>query len=105
MKTPTNRLVLELESIEYLILTASYGGTHDRLIAEHSLKSARVVFSVAEAAELGLPIDHDDSNAWSHSKSFALLLHGTQKAGTPAAKALSALRASGFKGYSKKHSS
>lgn len=85
-----------------LILTASYGGTHDRLIEEHSLKYAKVVFSRAEAAELGLEIDHDDSHAWQDNRPFALLLHGTQKKGTPAAKALSALRASGEKGYSRK---
>lgn len=85
-----------------LIFTASYGGTHDRLIEPNGLKYAKVVFSVAEAEKLGLEIDHDDSNAWSHSRPFALLLHGTQKAGTPAAKALSALRASGIKGYSRK---
>lgn len=84
------------------ILTASYGGTHDRLIGEYGLKYARVVFSRQEAADLGLEIDHDDSHAWRDSKPFALLLHGTQKKGTPAAKALSALRASGEKGYSRK---
>jgi hypothetical protein len=35
-------------------------------------------------------------------KSFALLLHGSQRKETPAAKAMSALRRAGYKGYSQK---
>lgn len=81
------------------VLTASYGGTHNHLIAEHGLRYARVVFSEAEAAALGLPLDHDDSHAMRPGPSFALLLHGTQPPGSPAAKALSALWASGQFGY------
>lgn len=65
-------------------LTASYGGTHDHLIEKHGLKSALVVFSVEEAMQKGLEIDHDDSLAYEGNKSFALLLHGTQPPGTPA---------------------
>ena len=37
-----------------LVLTASHGGRDDHMIAEHRLRSAKVVFSVAEAEELGL---------------------------------------------------
>jgi hypothetical protein len=83
-----------------LILTASYGGKDDDLIARHNLRSARVVFSSQEAADMALPIDHDDSHAMSaDGESFAILLHGVQPIGTPASKALSALRASGEFGY------
>jgi len=82
-------------------LTASYGGTHDRLISEHNLRSAKVVFTVEEAASLGLEIDHDDGHAYGDGPSFALLLHGTQPAGTKAAKAWSALKKQGIGGYAK----
>jgi hypothetical protein len=64
--------------------TASKGGTCDNLIAKHKLRSAEVVFSVKEAEEKGFQIDHDDSLAMSADKSFALLLHGTQPAGSKA---------------------
>lgn len=67
--------------------TASRGGTCDKLIGKHKLRSAEVVFSVKEAAEKGLQIDHDDSHAIKGNKSFALLIHGTQPAGTAASKA------------------
>lgn len=67
--------------------TASKGGTCDNLIVKHKICSAEVVFSVNEAEEKGLEIDHDDSHAIMAEKSFALLLHGTQPAGTPAGKA------------------
>lgn len=86
-----------------LVLTASEGGRHDDQIGER--KRALVVFSEEQAAALNLTVDHDDSHAYEGTESFALLLHGTQKAGSPAAKALSALRASGFKGYSAKKAS
>ena len=85
-----------------VILTASYGGKDDHLIEQHNLRSARVVFSQAEADSLGLEIDHDDSHAMKHGPSFALLIHGVQPAGTPAAKALFALRAQGDWGYGEK---
>jgi hypothetical protein len=68
-------------------LTASYGGRYDHLIEDYGLKSARVVFTEAEAARLGLEIDHDDSLAAFGTESFALLLHATQPAGTKAADA------------------
>jgi len=84
------------------LLTASYGGKHDRLIAEHALRYAKVVFSEAEAAALGLELDHDDSHAMNAGPSFALLLHGTQPAGTEAARAVAALRAQGEYGYGEK---
>ena len=73
------------------------------MIAEHSLRSAKVVFSEPEAVELGLDIDHDDSHAARPSlknQDFALLIHGTQPKGTEAAAALTALKGKGS--YSKK---
>jgi len=76
-----------------LRLTASYGGTHDHLIAQHSLKSAIIVNWRIDAQLQGLEIDHDDSHAWQGDASFALLIHGTQKAGSIQAKAWSAQRA------------
>ena len=71
-----------------LVLTASYGGRDDHLIAEHGLRSAKVVFSVAEAEKLGLEIDYDDSHACDPTKAnqdFALLIHGVQPKGSKAA--------------------
>lgn len=83
-------------------LTASRGGYWDNLIEEHNLRSAEVVFSESEANIRGLEIDHDDSHAYGDDpKSFALLLHGAQKAGSVAAKALQALRKLGIGGYNK----
>jgi len=82
-----------------LRLVASHGGRWDQLIEKHNLKYAKVVFTVEQAAEAGLEIDHDDSHAYGSGPSFALLLHGTQPAGSPAAKAWSALKAQGIGGY------
>ena len=75
-----------------LNLTASYGGWDDQKIAENNLKYAKIVFHPDEAKELGLEIDHDDSHAKYGTKSFALLLHGTQPAKSLASKAFQRLR-------------
>lgn len=85
-------------------LTASLGGTHDDLAEKHELKTSYVAFSEEAANIRGLEIDHDDSLAYGpNEKSFALLIHGTQPAGSEASKAKSLLRkTSGFTGYSKK---
>ena len=84
---------------------ASKGGTHDHLIKEHGLRYAEVVFSIEEAEAKGLDIDHDDSHAISaDSRPFALLLHATQPAGTPAAEAWTKIKKSGIGGYGKKTS-
>lgn len=82
------------------VLTASRGGRHDNLIDLYGLREARVVFSVKEAELAGLEIDHDDSLAMQNGKSFALLLHGKQKASSKAASALRALN--GLGSYSRK---
>lgn len=74
-----------------LVITASIGGKADRLINGSGLQSARVVYSEQEASFLGLPIDHDDTHAQRNGGSFALLIHGTQPAGSKAAKALADL--------------
>jgi len=75
------------------VLTASRGGKFDSLIDTYNLKNAVVVFSEKEAADIGLEIDHSDEKAAVGTKNFALLLHGTMPAGTPAAKALSDIKA------------
>ena len=80
---------------ENLVLTASYGGRHDHLIKKHGLRFAQVVFSEQEAADLNLEIDHDDSHAANPEtrfKSFALLLHGQQPAGSDASSAIKELK-------------
>lgn len=80
-------------------LTASKGGKWDALIEQYNLKCARVVYSTEEADKLNLEIDHDDSHAFGTGGDFALLLHGTQPAGSLAAKAWSSLKSQGIGGY------
>jgi len=83
-------------------LTASYGGKHDALIVEHGLKYAEVVYSEEEAAAQQMEIDHDDYHAAFGTKSFALLIHGTQPKGSMASQALQELKRRGWNGYSKR---
>lgn len=80
------------------VLTASYGGHRDDLIEKHNLRFAKVVYSVSEARKLKLPIDHDDSHAAKPGKSFALLIHGAQPAGSAAGKAVRKLDGKGSYG-------
>lgn len=83
--------------------TASYGGIYDNLIAKHGLKSAVVVYSIKEAQDKGLEIDHDDSHAVANdNKSFALLIHGTQPPKTKASQAWQIIKKTigGYKGKS-----
>ena len=77
---------------ENLVLTASSGGKHDDLIDLHGWKEALVVYSEEEAAERGLEIDHDDTHAAFGEENFALLIHGTQPAGSMASQALQAIK-------------
>jgi len=79
--------------------TASKGGTCDNLINKHKLKYAEVVFSLDEAKQKKLEVDHDDSLAFGDTGSFALLLHGTQPPGSDASKAWSKLMKAGIGGY------
>jgi hypothetical protein len=88
--------------VENLVPTASWGGSQDHLIIRHRLRSARVVLSVEEAENRQLELDHDDSHAMFHGPDFALLIHGSQPAGTQAAKAVSSLRKEGWFGYGRR---
>lgn len=76
-------------------LTASFGGYNDNLILPNKLKSAIVVNSEYQARKMGLVVDHDDSHALKAGKSFALVVHGTQPAGTVAAKAWARIKKNG----------
>lgn len=83
-------------------LTASRGGKFDRYIEQYSLPEALVVFHPDEAKAKGLKIDKDDSMARDPDRDkFALLLHGTQPAGSAASKAQSKMQKQGITaGYS-----
>lgn len=86
-----------------LVLSASRGGKFDDMIEPLGMRECVVVRSPEEADELGLPVDHDDGCAMDPEvKRFALLIHGTQPAGSQAAKDLMALRRRGIGGYSRK---
>ena len=67
-------------------VTASWGGRFDYLITAGLFhRSARVVHTRAEAAELGLAIDFNDRLAWQDLAShFCHLSHGGQRSGSPA---------------------
>jgi hypothetical protein len=79
-----------------LALTASRGGRFDHLIDSEGFREAVVVYSEHRAKRLRLPVDHDDSHAYSlRGGSFALLIHGTQPKGSEAGKAVRKLRGAG----------
>ena len=84
---------------ENLILTASVGGKADSWIWKHKLRYVRVVHTVKSAERFWrLPIDHDDSHACMpeyRNQNFALLIHGKQPAGSPAMRAVTALKGVG----------
>ena len=84
------------------VFTCSSGGRYDNLIPSTMVKRAKVFFSREEADALGLEIDHTDDLAISGSDDFALLIHGSQPAGSAASKALSANKKKGFTGYQPK---
>lgn len=85
------------------VLTLSEGGKFDDMINGLNIKTAKVVFSEDQALALSLDIDHDDSHAYEGTESFALLIHGTQKAASEASKAIKKLKAAKVKfSYSKK---
>lgn len=86
-----------------LLLTASWGGRYDFLLQDGLFpRTARVVNTYEEAAELSLLIDFDDRLAYSRKPThFAHLVHGTQPIGSDAGKAISDRRKRGlFSGYS-----
>jgi hypothetical protein len=62
-----------------------------------------VVKNDAEAEELGLEVDHDDSHCYKQDGPFALLVHGNQPAGSEFRKAIDQRKKSKqFVGYNKK---
>lgn len=83
-------------------LNASKGGKFDHLISEHNLKFCEIVHTEKEAKLKKLKVDHNDSFAYAIDKSFAILIHGTQPAGSDASKAMQKLRVEGINGYSRK---
>ena len=84
-----------------LILTASYGGKADKLIAPNGLRHCKVFEYDYNAIQAGYEnIDHNDTFACLPENryiNFALLVHGPQKAKTKWAKAIRDNRA----GYSR----
>lgn len=81
---------------ENLILTASYGGRDDALIRSKRLRFARVIMQPGQAGRL--EIDHDDRHAADPAlrrRSFALLIHGVQPAGSTSAAAVKKLNGLG----------
>ncbi len=84
----------EVESLENVVMTASRGGDLDHMIEEHGLREALVVLSADESAHVG-ELDHTDIHAADparRAESFRLLIHGSQPAGTDAARALQILK-------------
>lgn len=80
------------------LVTGSRGGKFDDLIAPLKIRTATVVFSRDDTS---LEIDHDDSHAATVGGDFALLIHGTQPAGSDAAEAWKKVKKSEG-GYSRK---
>lgn len=72
-----------------LLVTASFGGKFDDLISDLNIRTAKVVYAEADT---NLDIDHDDSHAATPGGDFALLIHGTQPAGSAASVALYTIR-------------
>ena len=85
--------IAQLDNIpSNLILNASRGTRVDNLIDQYNLKVAEVVFSVTEAEDKNLPIDHNEYYAINNTGNFALLLHGTQPKNSEASEALKAMK-------------
>jgi hypothetical protein len=97
-------LNLKNEIPDNVYLTASVGGTLDAMIPgnlDTFKRIAYVVYTEQQAAEQGLEIDHDDSHCFG-DKPFALLVHGSQRAGSDASKAISKRKKEGaWVGYHK----
>jgi len=83
-------------------MTASYGGKYDYLIDEGFFtRYSKVCMNDADAAKLGLEVDHDDTHCFG-DKPFALLVHGTQPKGSSWGAAIRERRKNKqFSGYSK----
>lgn len=65
-----------------LNLIASEGGKEDDLMNKEKFRKSTIVKSVGDAKDKKLPIDVDDSLAAYGDSDTALLVHGTQKAGS-----------------------
>jgi hypothetical protein len=101
--SPSNYRLLELPG--NLVMTASWGGRYDFLLADGLFpRTARVVNTFEEAAALNLPVDFTDSLAYSPTpRHFAHLVHGTQPRHSLAGAAIRRRAAAGqFTGYSHK---
>jgi hypothetical protein len=87
-----------------MYLTASVGGTLDGMIPgnlDTFKRVAYVVYTEEQAAEADLEIDHDDSHCFG-DKPFALLVHGSQRAGSLASQAIAQRKKAGmWVGYHK----
>jgi len=84
-------------------LTVSEGGTQDYMLDGLQVPTVSVVNHPDDAEEQKIAIDHDDSHAMEGNHSFAVLLHGTQPAGSTSAAALKRMRTEKIKfGYGKK---
>ena len=96
------QLFLNFKLPSNFYLTASYGGKFDYLIDEgYFPRYSKVCMNDADAARLGLPVDHDDSHCFADGP-FALLVHGTQPKGSEWGAAIRQRRKSNqFSGYSK----
>ena len=91
----------ELKQVPNLRLVASRGGRYDNLIKENNLIEAIVVSSEEEAKRLNLEIDNDDSLEIHNKKSFALVIHGTQKQGSEQARIVEQNKRNKVHSYSK----
>jgi len=86
-----------VNQLENLVLTASYGGRCDSMIAEYNLRSANVV---NHPDDTKLEIDHTDEHAANPAKrheNFSLLIHGIQPIGSEASKGIKRLKAEKIK--------
>ena len=82
-------------------IVASYGSKEDALIGEHELDYAKVILHPDQRGNL--PIDKNEYHAINEVGSFALLLHGTQKANSEGSEAIKRMNKEGIKySYSKK---
>ena len=97
--TKSVKFLVDADLPKNFVFTCSRGGKYDNLIPKSKVKSAKVFFSTDEAKALGLDIDHTDDLAISGSDDFALVIHGSQPAGSDASKAFASKRKKGFKGY------
>ncbi len=90
--TKSLHILEKYELPENFVFTASRGGKYDDFIDLNLWKEAVVVFNEQEAKELDLEIDHDDTHAAFGKENFALLIHGTQPAGSAAGEALKVIK-------------